>query len=146
MFVLLRLVSEIRIGMGFMLNIVASCLKRMHKYKVSNNFLIAMSVWLCFIFFFIVKMFCLWLWKVRIQAKIVVKHNSHDVFSSYAKIQGVLALCEFHYCEFRYCGFSKPLLKICLMRFLCTINFVNAVIFLMRFLANATFFQVPKVA
>ena len=45
MFVLLRLVSEIRIGMGFMLNIVASCLKRMHKYKVSNKFLlIAMSV------------------------------------------------------------------------------------------------------
>ena len=61
-------------------------------------------------------------------------------------LQGVLALCEFHYCEFRYCGFSKPLLKIFLMRFLCTINFVNAVIFLMRFLANATFFQVPKVA
>ena len=61
-------------------------------------------------------------------------------------IQGVLALCEFHYCEFCYCGFSKPLLKICLMRFLCTINFVNAVIFLMRFLANATFLQVPKVA
>ena len=88
MFVLLRLVSEIRIGMGFMLNIVASCLKRMHKYKVSNNFL--MTVWLCFI----VKMFCLWLLKVRIQAKIVVKDNSHDVFSSYAKIQ---ALQFFHY-------------------------------------------------
>ena len=55
MFVLLRLVSEIRIGMGFMLNIVASCLKRMHKYKVSNKFvLIAMSVWLCFIVLFVV--------------------------------------------------------------------------------------------
>ena len=26
-------------------------------------------------------------------------------------IQGVLALCEFHYCEFHYCGFSKLLLK-----------------------------------
>ena len=26
-------------------------------------------------------------------------------------VQGVLALCEFHYCEFRYCGFSKLLLK-----------------------------------
>ena len=23
------------------------------------------------------------------------------------QLQGVLALCEFHYCEFRYCGFSK---------------------------------------
>ena len=23
------------------------------------------------------------------------------------KLQGVLALCEFHYCEFHYCGFSK---------------------------------------
>ena len=22
-------------------------------------------------------------------------------------VQGVLALCEFHYCEFHYCGFSK---------------------------------------
>ena len=22
-------------------------------------------------------------------------------------IQGVLALCEFHYCEFHYCDFSK---------------------------------------
>ena len=26
-------------------------------------------------------------------------------------LQGVLALCEFHYCEFHYCGFSKLLLK-----------------------------------
>ena len=26
-------------------------------------------------------------------------------------IQGILALCEFHYCEFHYCGFSKLLLK-----------------------------------
>ena len=26
-------------------------------------------------------------------------------------VQGVLALCEFHYCEFHYCGFSKLLLK-----------------------------------
>ena len=24
-----------------------------------------------------------------------------------ALLQGVLALCEFHYCEFRYCSFSK---------------------------------------
>ena len=23
------------------------------------------------------------------------------------EVQGVLALCEFHYCEFHYCGFSK---------------------------------------
>ena len=59
-------------------------------------------------------------------------------------VQGVLTLCEFHYCKFRYCGFSKPLLKICLMRFLCTINFVNLVIFLMRFMANSTFFSGPK--
>ena len=87
MFVLLRLVSEIRIGMDFTLNIVASCLKRMHKYKVSNKFfLIAMSVWLCFI----VKMFCLWLSKERIQAKTVVKHNSHDVLSSYDQILSLL--------------------------------------------------------
>ena len=27
------------------------------------------------------------------------------------ELQGVLALCEFHYCEFHYCGFSKLLLK-----------------------------------
>ena len=27
------------------------------------------------------------------------------------EVQGVLALCEFHYCEFHYCGFSKLLLK-----------------------------------
>ena len=26
-------------------------------------------------------------------------------------VQGVLALCEFHYCEFHYCGFSKLFLK-----------------------------------
>ena len=26
-------------------------------------------------------------------------------------IQGVLALCEFHYCKFRYCGFSKLYIK-----------------------------------
>ena len=26
-------------------------------------------------------------------------------------VQGVLALCEFHYCEFRYCGFSKLYIK-----------------------------------
>ena len=26
-------------------------------------------------------------------------------------VQGVLALCEFHYCEFHYCSFSKLLLK-----------------------------------
>ena len=27
------------------------------------------------------------------------------------QVQGVLALCEFHYCEFHYCGFSKLLPK-----------------------------------
>ena len=69
-------------------------------------------------------------------------HSINFLFSN--TLQGVLALCEFHYCEFCYCGFSKPLLKICLMRFLCTINFVNAVIFLMRFLANASFFRSQK--
>ena len=74
--------------------------------------------------------------RIRIKLKIYVIFRYHWWY-----LQRVLALCEF-----RYCGFSKPLLKICLMRFLCTINFVNAVIFLMRFLANATFFQVPKVA
>ena len=29
------------------------------------------------------------------------------------KLQGVLALCEFHYCKFHCCGFSKLLLKFC---------------------------------
>ena len=34
-------------------------------------------------------------------------------------LQGVLALCEFHYCEFHYCGFSKlHITKIWLMRLL----------------------------
>ena len=69
---------------------------------------------------------------------------SRDICSYH--IQGVFALCEFHYCEFHYCSFSKTLLKIYLMQFLCIINFVNAVICLTRFLANATSFQVPKVA
>ena len=59
-------------------------------------------------------------------------------------IQGVLALCEFHYREFRYCGFSKPLLKICLVQILCTINFVTAIICLMRFLSNGTFSRFQK--
>ena len=53
-------------------------------------------------------------------------------------LQGVLALCEFHYCEFGYCGFSKLLLKICLMRFLCTITLVNADISY-RYMPNAIF-------
>ena len=53
-------------------------------------------------------------------------------------VQGVLALCEFHYCEFGYCGFSKLLLKICLMRFLCTITLVNADISY-RYMPNAIF-------
>ena len=58
--------------------------------------------------------------------------------SKILKIQGVLALCEFHYCEFGYCGFSKLLLKICLMRFLCTITLVNADISY-RYMPNAIF-------
>ena len=36
--------------------------------------------------------------------------NIGDIFIA-KQIQGVLALCEFHYCEFHYCGFSKLLLK-----------------------------------
>ena len=31
-------------------------------------------------------------------------------------VQGVLALCEFHYCEFHYCGFSNHSIDICLMQ------------------------------
>ena len=34
-----------------------------------------------------------------------------DSFEILQWVQGVLALCEFHYCEFHYCGFSKLLLK-----------------------------------
>ena len=34
------------------------------------------------------------------------------------QIQGVLALCEFHYCEFHYCDFSKLSINIWLMRLL----------------------------
>ena len=36
---------------------------------------------------------------------------------SMKKLQGVLALCEFHYCEFHYCNFSKHSRNICLMLF-----------------------------
>ena len=67
----------------------------------------------------------------------IVPHNTLESYiCNY--IQGVLALCEFHYCEFGYCGFSKLLLKICLMRFLCTITLVNADISY-RYMPNAIF-------
>ena len=46
-------------------------------------------------------------------------------------LQGVLALCEFHYCEFRYCGFSKLSRYILLLRFY--IYFADAIFWLMRF-------------
>ena len=64
--------------------------------------------------------------------------------SSTLVLQGVLALCEFH-----YCGFSKLLLKFGLCDFLGYL-FCYCVhktkILLMRFLANGTFSEVPKVA
>ena len=65
------------------------------------------------------------------------------------KIHGVLALCAFHYCEFHFCGFSK------LSRYISK-NLTNASLWaiyifcycvhtwLMWFLANVTFCQVPS--
>ena len=64
-------------------------------------------------------------------------------------LQGVFALCKFHYCEFYYCGFSKLLLKFgkCdFMAYLFCYCVHKIKILLMRFLDNAVFFQVPKVA
>ena len=40
-------------------------------------------------------------------------HQMTNLMSNfdYLLVQGVLALCEFHYGKFHYCGFSKLLLK-----------------------------------
>ena len=35
--------------------------------------------------------------------------SCEEIDSLLKQVQGVLALCEFHYCEFGYCGFSKLL-------------------------------------
>ena len=48
--------------------------------------------------------------------------------SSGKLIQGVLALCKFHYCEFRYCGFSK------LSRYVSK-NLANAIVWAIYFFA-----------
>ena len=64
-----------------------------------------------------------------------------------SKLEGVFALCEFHYCEFHYCGFSKLLLKFgwwdLMGYFFC--NCVHkSKILPMRFLANANFSRSQK--
>ena len=55
---------------------------------------------------------------LRVQWKLSAEGNALRKCQKIILQGGVLALCEFHYCEFHYCGFSKPLLKICLMQFL----------------------------
>ena len=55
-------------------------------------------------------------------------------------VQGILALCEFHYCEFHYCGFSKnplnlPYVNLCLM----LISLVRLFWLLLPNFANANF-------
>ena len=50
--------------------------------------------------------------------KLFLKDSSYlyaPGFSRDINVQGVLALCEFHYCEFHYFGFSKLSINICLM-------------------------------
>ena len=70
-----------------------------------------------------------------------IRSASSFINSWFLEIQGVLALCEFHYCEFRYRGFSK-------LSSYISKNLANAILFcycvhtwLMRY-----FGQVPKVA
>jgi hypothetical protein len=63
------------------------------------------------------------------------------------KVQGVLALCEFHYSEFHYSGFSKLLLKIGGCNFM-GYSFCYCVhkikLLLMQFLDNASFSRSQK--
>ena len=55
-------------------------------------------------------------WDVRFVELVMVKIDINNTFDQRCELnvkfhlQGVLALCEFHYCEFCYCGFLKLLL------------------------------------
>ena len=51
-------------------------------------------------------------WKLKPISLDQIENNAVQWYSAtnvsnHFQLQGVLALCEFHYCEFHYCGFSK---------------------------------------
>ena len=54
-------------------------------------------------------------------------HYFNHKWAQTSRVQGVLALCEFHYCEFHCCGFSK------LSRYTITKNLANAILWAIYF-------------
>ena len=50
--------------------------------------------------------------------------NSHKSW----RVEGVLALCEFHYCEFHYCGIRHKAIFLCSLKRLYSKNFVAFVL------------------